>query len=109
MSRPMKVRTCNKSRAEAAVGIMMSHGRYLVPPALECDRRFPHDPHYAECVELASAMLLGRAGQGDCGTKGPSFYVSRDDTNAEATRTTTRIRDQPDPTCTTNANPEPND
>ena len=47
MSRLMKVRTCNKSRAEAAVDTMMSHGRYLVPPALECDRTFLHDPRDA--------------------------------------------------------------
>ena len=65
MSRLMKVRTCNESRAEAAVGIMMSHGRYLVPPALQCDRTFLHDPRDAGYVELASAMLFGRAGHGD--------------------------------------------
>ena len=63
----MKVRTCNKSRAEAAVGIMMSHERYLVPPALGCDRTFLHDARDAGYVELASAMLFDRAGHGDIG------------------------------------------
>ena len=67
ISRLMKVRTCNKIRAEAAVGIMMSHGRYLVPPALECNRTFLHDPRDAGYVELASAMLFGRACHGDIG------------------------------------------
>ena len=66
-SRLMKVRTCNKSRAEAAVGIMMSHGRYLVPPALGCDRTFLQDPRDAGYVESASAMLFRRAGRGDIG------------------------------------------
>ena len=61
----MKVRTCNKSRAEAVVGIMMSHGGYLVPPALECDHTFLHDLRDAGYVERASAMLFGRSGHGD--------------------------------------------
>ena len=65
MSRLMKVRTCNKSRAEAVVGIMMSHGGYLVPPALECDHTFLHDLRDAGYVERASAMLFGRSGHGD--------------------------------------------
>ena len=38
---------------------------------------------------------------------GNLFYFSRYDANAEATCTTTRIRDRPDPTCITNANPGP--
>ena len=47
MSRFMEVRTCNKSRAEAAVGIMMSHGRYQGAPSLECARTFLQDPRDA--------------------------------------------------------------
>ena len=67
MSRLMKVRNCNKSHAEVTMCSMMSHGRYLVPPALECDRTFLHDPRDAGYVDLTSAMLFGRAGQGDVG------------------------------------------
>ena len=35
MSRLMKVRSCNPAQADAAGGIMMTHDRYAIPPALE--------------------------------------------------------------------------
>ena len=65
--RLMKVRSCNPARADAGVVIMMAHGRYTSPPALECDRRFLHGPHDAVYLDLASAMLLGRPGGEDVG------------------------------------------
>ena len=67
MSRLMKVRSCNPARADAAVGIMMANGRYAIPPALECDRTFLHEPRDAAYLELASAMLFGRPGGEDVG------------------------------------------
>ena len=62
MSRLMKVRIYNPGREDAAVGRMMASGRYAIPPALECDRSFLHEPRNAVYLELASAMLFGRPG-----------------------------------------------
>ena len=62
MSRLMKVRGCNPAPADAAVGTMMANGRYAIPPALECDRMFLHEPRDAAYLELASAILFGWPG-----------------------------------------------
>ena len=62
MSRLMKVRSCTPARVDAAVGIMMANGRYAIPPVLECDRTFLHEPREAAYLELASPMLFGRPG-----------------------------------------------
>ena len=67
MSGLMKVRSCNPARTDAAVGIMMANGRYAIPPTLECDRTFLHEPRDAAYLELASAILFARPGGEDVG------------------------------------------
>ena len=76
MSRLMKVRSCNPGRADAAVDIMMAHGRYATPPALECNRTFLHEPRDTAYLELTSAMLLGRPGGKDVGEIFPMAMLS---------------------------------
>ena len=60
-SRLMKVRSCNLGWADVAVGIIMAHGCYAIPQALECDRTFLYEPRDPAYLELASAMLFGRS------------------------------------------------
>ena len=67
MSCLMRVPSCIPARADAAVGIMIANGRYAIPPALECNRTFLHEPRDAAYAELASAMLFGQPGGEEVG------------------------------------------